>query len=102
MNTATTEKTGNLKCWHVLDVYGERPTKGLTRTEALAMEHRSTNQGPALRACRDGYRLVPCQGEAHRNAHIDHCMLCAPRWGVVMVPMKGDPRPSIHMVEGGI
>jgi hypothetical protein len=25
--------------------------------------------------------LVPCPGEAHSNPFIDHCMLCAPRWG---------------------
>lgn len=25
--------------------------------------------------------LVPCPGEAHTTIYIDHCMLCAPRWG---------------------
>ena len=25
-----------------------------------------------------------CPGEAHKNAFIDNCMLCAPRWGQVM------------------
>lgn len=24
-----------------------------------------------------------CTGEAHSNPHIDHCMVCLPRWGVV-------------------
>ena len=28
--------------------------------------------------------LVPCTGEAHSNAFIDNCMVCAPRWGEVM------------------
>ena len=28
--------------------------------------------------------LVPCTGEAHSNAFIDNCMICAPRWGQVM------------------
>lgn len=28
-------------------------------------------------------RLVRCPGEAHSNAHIDHCGICAPRWGWV-------------------
>ena len=28
--------------------------------------------------------LVPCTGEAHSNAFIDNCMICAPRWGLVM------------------
>jgi hypothetical protein len=27
--------------------------------------------------------LEPCTGEAHSNPHIDHCFLCAPRWGWV-------------------
>lgn len=27
------------------------------------------------------YRLVDCEGEAHSNAHIDNCGLCAPFWG---------------------
>jgi len=26
-------------------------------------------------------KLVPCDGEAHSNAFIDHCFDCAPRWG---------------------
>ncbi len=34
---------------------------------------------------RKGYRLVPCPGEAHRNAHIDNCMVCAPLWAVLAV-----------------
>lgn len=25
--------------------------------------------------------LIPCTGEAHSNPYIDHCMMCAPRWG---------------------
>lgn len=28
-------------------------------------------------------RLIPCDGEAHRNPMIDNCGLCAPRWGQV-------------------
>ena len=28
--------------------------------------------------------LVKCVGEAHENAFIDNCMLCAPRWGKMM------------------
>lgn len=28
-------------------------------------------------------RMVPCDGPAHSNAHIDHCGLCAPKWGEV-------------------
>ena len=25
--------------------------------------------------------LHECHGEAHSNINIDHCMVCAPRWG---------------------
>jgi hypothetical protein len=25
--------------------------------------------------------LYRCDGEAHRNPHIDNCGMCAPRWG---------------------
>lgn len=32
---------------------------------------------------RETGRELPCPGEAHSNAHIDHCGLCAPRWGIV-------------------
>lgn len=37
----------------------------------------------------------PCNGEAHSNPHIDHCMVCLPRWGVVcyLVPKKA-PTPT--------
>lgn len=27
--------------------------------------------------------LIDCPGEAHSNAFIDHCGICAPRWGKV-------------------
>ena len=33
-----------------------------------------------------GYVWVPCNGEAHSNPHIDHCMVCLPLWG--RVPAK--------------
>lgn len=28
-------------------------------------------------------KLERCNGEAHSNAYIDHCSVCAPRWGWV-------------------
>lgn len=31
---------------------------------------------------------TPCNGQAHSNAHIDHCSLCAPQWGVRPNPSK--------------
>jgi len=27
--------------------------------------------------------FLPCPGGAHENAHVDHCSVCAPRWGWV-------------------
>jgi hypothetical protein len=36
----------------------------------------------------------PCNGEAHRNPFIDHCMVCAPRWGVVEVLVPNDLPPA--------
>jgi hypothetical protein len=29
--------------------------------------------------------LRPCNGEAHGNPFIDHCMVCMPRWGEMEV-----------------
>lgn len=37
---------------------------------------------------RNGYRAVVCTGEAHSNAHIDHCMRCVPLWGVMAVKVN--------------
>lgn len=36
-------------------------------------------------AVRKGYRLVPCEG-ACKNPFNDHCLSCAPLWGVKAVP----------------
>lgn len=35
-------------------------------------------------------REKPCNGEAHRNPFIDHCMVCMPRWGTIeyLVPKE--------------
>lgn len=32
--------------------------------------------------------LTVCTGEAHSNAFIDNCMVCAPRWGFVGKAVK--------------
>lgn len=32
--------------------------------------------------------LEECSGEAHSNAYIDNCSLCAPRWGWVGEKVK--------------
>lgn len=37
------------------------------------------------------YEIAPlekCTGEAHSNPHIDNCMVCTPRWGVVGAKIK--------------
>jgi hypothetical protein len=32
------------------------------------------------------YTVIKCTGEAHSNAFIDNCSLCAPNWGVIVLP----------------
>lgn len=39
--------------------------------------------------------LVACHGEAHDNPYIDHCLVCAPRWGLV----PANPLPVITMTD---
>lgn len=40
---------------------------------------------------KNGYKLVPCTGEAHSNPHIDTCMSClSGTWGWELVPEKGE------------
>jgi hypothetical protein len=34
-----------------------------------------------VKPARAGYALIPCDGAAHSNPHIDNCLSCAPRWG---------------------
>lgn len=64
---------------------------------------RLTTQAEVRDACRDMYTTrnpkrraelkaaiadaetratCPCPGEAHSNPHVDHCVQCAPFWGV--------------------
>jgi hypothetical protein len=38
---------------------------------------------------RAGFVLVPCDGEAHSNPHIDNCGHCAPRWGWIETRDEG-------------
>lgn len=44
--------------------------------------------GPTEKPAKPGHHLVPCDGEAHRNPHIDNCLTCAPRWGFVEIPVE--------------
>jgi hypothetical protein len=85
--------TGNRKCWKVINVTNGAVSEKLagvrfTRKEAQkTADHLSGINGcERARVCRDGYKLIPCDGEAHSNPHIDNCGKCAPRWGFVMVP----------------
>ncbi len=47
----------------------------------------------AVRPPRAGYKLMECDGEAHSNPYIDHCLRCAPRWGWIEVPST---QPQSH------
>jgi hypothetical protein len=66
--------------------------KTLSRTKCPRTHHEELDpraaeiggSAPAI-FVRSGYRAQICAGEAHTNAHIDHCMLCAPMWGVMAV-----------------
>lgn len=44
-----------------------------------------------MRKPKKGHHLVPCTGQAHDpeiGGMIDHCGMCAPRWGWVEVPIE--------------
>lgn len=41
-----------------------------------------------MKTVKKGHHLVACPGAAHSNAHIDHCGLCAPRWGYIEIPVE--------------
>jgi hypothetical protein len=66
-------------------------TRSQAHAGALHLERRLEDLdgfiGP-FRACLDGCHFVPCTGAAHSNVYIDNCGVCAPRWGVVMVPRE--------------
>ena len=80
-------KTGNRKCWHVVERNGNEFTivdEHLTRKDAIY------NASKLIRgmACLDGYHFEACRGEAHNpdvGGMIDNCGVCAPEWGWVMV-----------------
>jgi hypothetical protein len=54
------------------------------RDEEDSMAKRTKN--PKVLA--EKVHLVPCTGEAHGNPYIDNCMMCAPHWGWVEVPVR--------------
>jgi hypothetical protein len=42
---------------------------------------------------KNGYKLQPCQGEAHENPHIDYCLRCLDyTWG--WVPVKDEKKTT--------
>jgi hypothetical protein len=43
--------------------------------------------------------FIPCTGEAHGNPYIDHCMLCAPRWGQMEVMQLKDKNAHLPSVS---
>ena len=42
---------------------------------------------------------VECNGEAHSNPHIDHCMVCLPFWGEYPEAVKKDA-PGVPWERG--
>jgi len=45
---------------------------------------------------KDGYILVPCPGDAHRNPNIDHCPCCLNHtWGFRAIPNAAPGAPRI-------
>lgn len=38
-----------------------------------------------------GWMVVACHGEAHSNANVDGCCICAPMWGERLVRADGVP-----------
>lgn len=57
-------------------------SKGLTRAASNARKDRQSH----FRYLGKDYTFKECHGEAHKNPHIDHCGICAPFWGVIVVP----------------
>lgn len=69
----------------------------IKRAGALEIANKSAPRGwhyeriegkgnPAHVIVRDGYKAERCEGEAHSNAYIDHCMECLNHvWGVVAI-----------------
>ena len=70
------------RCAAVSPAIVARSAKG-----ALSEAHtvRFYNVYLGLHLCHDCGAIVPCQGDAHSNANIDHCPLCGPTWGWVKV-----------------
>lgn len=45
-------------------------------------DHRARKDKPKI------YDCTVCTGEAHSNPMIDHCGVCMPRWGIVVIPQS--------------
>lgn len=70
--------------WVAID--GVRVPVRFTKAQAQALARATAN----AEYFRVGYKLIPCTGHAHSNAHIDNCGMCAPRWGFVEVPEQAE------------
>ncbi len=81
--------TGNRKCWFISRNVGTPNEASGPSIHTLSEAKRLCEMVRDAAYCRDGYKLVPCHGAAHDaavNGMIDNCLICAPRWGWVMVP----------------
>ena len=82
---ATIPKTGNRKCWRVIDV---RDMTVIETQLSYAMAAKSA--GGHFKPCCEGYKLISCDGAAHGNPNVDNCTQCAPLWGWIMIPDRTD------------
>jgi hypothetical protein len=49
------------------------------------------------------YTVIKCTGEAHSNAFIDNCSLCAPNWGVIVLPPQFKSLGRVpRVLSGGV
>lgn len=37
------------------------------------------------------FQITKCNGAAHSNPLIDHCGVCMPNWGIVVMPLERKP-----------
>ena len=65
-----------------MDMKRTRPAKLLDRVRSLLANRISPEKIEEV--LKDEFQIEPltkCTGEAHTNAFIDNCGMCAPRWG---------------------
>jgi hypothetical protein len=62
---------------------GHRPAFDANQPDGIARRDPGERRDAVKRCERCAAYIVPCSGEAHRNAYIDNCWSCAPSWGWV-------------------